>query len=113
MLLLLLLRKTITACQYLENSTGGSENCFSHQHTSQRAVRTSIKMQLEPLGPIAPQGESVPVLLRKHISTCNFPVLEGGGLNPLLQPPLDPHMNIGHFAKNKTSQTTTDPHKYL
>ena len=76
MLLLLLLRKTITACQYLENSTGGPENCFSHQHTSEES---RFNLPQEAFGPMRSNCFSRRVFLRKHIATCDFPVLEGGG----------------------------------
>ena len=55
---------------------------FSHQ-----VVGTSLEKQLDPEGPIASQGGSLPVLLRKHIATCDIP---GMGLDPLS--PLDPCM---------------------
>ena len=42
---------------------------FSYQRISQRAVRTSLKKQLDPRGPIATQGGAVPVFLRKPIAT--------------------------------------------
>ena len=34
---------------------------------------------MDPLGPIASRGGSVPVFLRKHIATCDFPGGGGGG----------------------------------
>ena len=40
-------------------------------------VRTSLLKQLDPPGPIASRGRSVPVFLRKHIITCDFPVGRG------------------------------------
>ena len=36
-----------------------------HQHILQRAVRTSLEKQLDPMGPIAYQGVSIPEFLRK------------------------------------------------
>ena len=48
---------------------------------SQRAVRASIEMQLDPRSPIASRGGSVPVFLWKPIATCDFP--GGGGPDPL------------------------------
>ena len=52
--------------------------CFSHQCILQRAVRTSLEKQLDPRGTIASRWGSVPVFLRKPITTCNFP--RGGGV---------------------------------
>ena len=40
-------------------------------------VRTSLEKQLDPRGPIASRGRSVPVFLRKPIASCDFP---GGGI---------------------------------
>ena len=37
-----------------------------------RAVRTSIEKKLDPMGPIASQGRSVPVVLKKPIATNDF-----------------------------------------
>ena len=34
---------------------------------------TSLVKQLDPVGPIASRGMSIPEFLRKHITTCNFP----------------------------------------
>ena len=47
--------------------------CLSHQHISQRALQTSLEQQLDPRGPIAALGGSVPDFLRKPIATCDFP----------------------------------------
>ena len=74
-------------CQGGGGGGGGHVNViFSHQHISQRAVRTSLKKQLDPLGPIAFRGWSLPEFLRLPIATCDFP---GQVLTPCL-PPLDP-----------------------
>ena len=62
--------------------SGGPENFFSHQRISQRDVQTSLKKQLDPRGPIASRGGSVPVFLRKHISHLDFP----GGSRPPVHP---------------------------
>ena len=51
---------------------------FSNRNIFQRALRTSLEKQLDPIGPIASQGRSVPVFLRKPIATCDFP----GGVRP-------------------------------
>ena len=45
---------------------------FSHQCILQVAVQTSLGKQLDPRGPIASRGGSVPVFLRKPIATCDF-----------------------------------------
>ena len=54
---------------------------FSHQRISQRVVRTSLKKQLDTLGPIASRRGSVPVFLRKSLATSDFPG-GGGGAGP-------------------------------
>ena len=72
---------------------GGGEgpgNVFSRQCRQRaiRTIRTYLEKQLDPKGPIASQGGPVPVFLRKHIATCNFPKWSGPPV-----PPLDPPMN--------------------
>ena len=52
---------------------------YSHQCISQRAVWTSLEKQLNPMGPIASRGVSVPELLRKPIASCDFPGVGGVG----------------------------------
>ena len=52
-----------------------------HQRKIQRAVRTYLEKQLDPLGPTASRGGSVPEFLRKPIATCDFP--GRGVLDPL------------------------------
>ena len=49
------------------------------QHILQRAVCTSLEEQLDPLvqlpldgDPVASRGGSVPIVLKKHIVTCEF-----------------------------------------
>ena len=42
----------------------------------QTIVWTSLEKQLDPGGPIASQGGSIPVFLMKPLTTCDFP----GGL---------------------------------
>ena len=49
---------------------GGPDNVFSYELIPQRAVRTPLKKQMDPLGPIASQGRSIPVFLRKPLATC-------------------------------------------
>ena len=56
---------------------GGAENIFSYQRISQRVVRTSLEKQLDPRDPIASRWGSVPVFVRKHIATCDFPGVSG------------------------------------
>ena len=54
--------------------------CFlCHQHILQRAVQTSLKKQLDPMGPIASQGVSIPEFLREPIAACDF---KGGSEPP-------------------------------
>ena len=73
---------------------GGPDFFFRCQHISQRAEPTSLDLgpKGSNLGPVASQGGSVPVFLRKHIATCDFP--GGGGADPLSTPLLDPPMLI-------------------
>ena len=58
-----------------ENSVTGILKLFSR--VSQRAVRTSLEKQLDPLGSNCYSRGSLPVFIRKHIATCDFP----GGLD--------------------------------
>ena len=44
--------------------------CFSKQRAPQSVVQTSLKKQR---GPIASQGRSIPIFLRKRVATCDFP----------------------------------------
>ena len=60
---------------------------FCHQRILQRAVRTALEKQLDPMGPIASQGTSVTEFLRNPIATCEFP----GGFGPYV-PRLYTHM---------------------
>ena len=46
---------------------------FSHQLVLQMTVRTSHLKQLDPKGPIASRGGSIPVFLRKPTATEDFP----------------------------------------
>ena len=62
---------------------------FSHQHISERAVRTLV--------PIASRGGSVPDFLRKPMATCDFP----GGGQGRGRPPLDPPMS--YLLKSSTN----------
>ena len=45
---------------------------FIHQRIIQGVVRTSLEKQLDPRGPIASRGWSVPVVFSKPIATCSF-----------------------------------------
>ena len=58
---------------------GGILTIFSLFFNSQRAVQITLKKQLDPMGPIASPGGSVPEYLRKPIATCDFPGGGGGG----------------------------------
>ena len=78
-----------------ENSSGWGwgwgmfgPDIFRYQRISQRAVRISLEKQLDPRGPIASRGGSVPVFLRDHITTCDFP----GGVRTPCPLPLSPPM---------------------
>ena len=51
---------------------GPGNFCFSIQRISQRVVQTSLENQLDPRCPIASRGGFVPVVLKKHLSTCDF-----------------------------------------
>ena len=46
---------------------------FSHQRISQSAMWTSLEKLLDPWGPIASQGWSVPEFLRNSLATSDFP----------------------------------------
>ena len=59
--------------------------CF-HQRILQRVVRTSFEKQLDPRGPIASRGVSVPERLRTPIATYDFP-----GVPDPLPPPGSAH----------------------
>ena len=50
---------------------------FSHLSISQRAIQASLEKQLDPMGKISSLGVSIPELLRKPISTCDFPGQSG------------------------------------
>ena len=92
-------------CADGENSVrwGHDNDFFSHQRISQRVVRTFPQKQLDPLGPIASGGGSVPDFLRKPIDTCDFP---GGGPDPLPPPPLlDPPMCKVMYMLDKGQMT--------
>ena len=56
---------------------GAPDNVFcfvySHQRISQSIVWTSLQKQLDPRGPIASEGVSLPIRLRKPLTTCDFP----------------------------------------
>ena len=54
-------------------------------------IRTSLEKQLVLRGPIASQGLSVPVFLRKPTATCDF----RGVLAPCSQPSGPAHVNPG------------------
>ena len=62
---------------------------FSYQRISQRIVQTSLKKQLDPMGPIASQGGSIQVFLRKPIFTCDFPGPSGPPVALLDRPMTD------------------------
>ena len=64
---------------------------FSHQRISQGAVRISLEKQLEPMGPSASRERSLPVFLRKPITTCDF---QAGGLDRMLLP----HSGSAHWS---------------
>ena len=59
---------------------GGGPIFFNHQGLSKRAIRTTLEKQLDPMGPIASRGVSLPVFLKKPVATCDFP--GGGGSRP-------------------------------
>ena len=59
---------------------------FSHQRIVERAVRTSLEKQLNPMGPNASREGSVLVFLRTIVATCD---LSGGGGCPDPYTPLD------------------------
>ena len=61
---------------------------FSHQSVSQRVVRTALEKQLDPMGPIASRGVSVPEFLRKPRATCDFSMGVWTPLSPALDPPM-------------------------
>ena len=63
---------------------------FCQECISQRAVWTSLEKQLDPWGPIAFRGVSVPEFIRKPIATCDFP--GGGGGDPLSHTSRSAHM---------------------
>ena len=79
-------------------------NSFSHQCILQGAVQTSLGKHLDTKGPIASQGGSVPVFLRKPIATCEFFLGGGGGggSGPPV-PPLDPPMEILIMLTNQVA----------
>ena len=51
------------------------------------ALRTSLKKQLHPMGPIASRGRSVPEFLRTPIATCDF-LGSPDPMSPFLDPPM-------------------------
>ena len=65
----------------------------------QRAIRTSLDKQLDPIGSKCLSRGSVPIFLRQHIAACDFPEDGGGGLYPMPPPPiiLDPPMTKVNF----------------
>ena len=70
---------------------------LSHQRISQRAVRSSLEKQLDPRGPVASRGESVPVFLRKLWPLVTF---QEGGVRTPFPLPLDlPLVNMYHKTK--------------
>ena len=65
---------------------------FSLQSITQWPLRTSLEKQLDPRGPIAYQGVSVPAFLTKPMATCGFQGGGGGGGSRPCVPSLDPPM---------------------
>ena len=74
--------------QVTPSGGGGSPEViiFSHQRILERSVRTSPVKHLGSKGPFASRGGSVPVFLREHIATCDFPRMDGVW-TPCLTPP--------------------------
>ena len=60
---------------------GVLKTLFSPLFISLSALRATLEMQLDPRGPIASGVGFMPVILRKHIPTCDFS--GGRGLDPL------------------------------
>ena len=50
----------------------GGGGGVSNQHVSQKAIRTTLETQLDPMGPIASRGGSLKVFLRESFATCDF-----------------------------------------
>ena len=63
------------------------------QCISQRAVWTSLEKQLDPRGPIASRGWSIPEFLRIAIATCDFPWGSGPPVPTLCNPPMQRKKN--------------------
>ena len=86
---------------------GGSRNFLRgyhdniHQHISQRVVQTCLEKQLDPRGPIASQGWSVPVFLRRGVWT---PVLPPSGST--FDVSLLKHMQFSIFLIEHMTHTT-------
>ena len=55
-------------CFFFFGGGGG----VSNQHVSQKAIRTTLETQLDPMGPIASRGGSLKVFLRESFATCDF-----------------------------------------
>ena len=77
---------------------GGPEIVFSHRRISQRAVRTSLERQKDPRGTIASRKGSVPVFLRKNITTSDFSE-RGGPRTPVIT--MDPRMCMARKSNNQ------------